>query len=542
MFKKFYQVSQQIAQKPNVILFGLLLIAFISRLIYLTYNPVGHDEPFSIFHAQMNPSEIVKTLKGGNNPPLYELFLHYWIRLFGIGAAAVRIPSLVFSVLNVWVVFLITKRHVNLKTAVLASLITIFSSYHIYFAHEARVYALFSLLTAVSFYLILRIIYDKADLKLLISIFLVYAALIYSHYLGVVVVLLQVVLVTFLKLKTLRQASNYFLVLAALLVSFSFYIPEFYYRMVNYAGNGGWLKPVENLGNLHHMIYLFSNNSRYLYLVVTALFWFAGWKAFKTTKMNMFVKGAILFAIIPFFFLVSFSIYFNIPFVWKITSFTFFHWIFIVSVLAWSLYILLKRKKDNSFEVTVFVWFMVPLLVLFSISFFIPLFHDRYLVFISSAFYIGIALIINKYSKSYWFYIVSAIFLFIMIWNTDFRREDNVGVDKTAELAQTLKQDSTKIIICPDFYTTTFLYHYNRNLFSDYDNLDAKLNEYNIFGVYGSKELNKILDYSESSVIFVDANSTFLYPNNGMLDSLNTNFNLAERYEFNESLALYYFK
>lgn len=542
MYKKFHKVSKKIAKKPNVILFGLLLIAFISRLIYLTDNPVGHDEPFSIFHAQMKPLEIIKALKGGNNPPFYELFLHYWIKLFGIDAKAVRIPSLIFSVLNVWLVFLITKRYVNLKTAVLASLFVIFSSYHIYFAHEARVYALFSLLTTASFYLILKIICNEIDLKSAVLIFFVYEALIYSHYLGVVVILIQVALVIFFKLKTLRQARYYLFVLTALLISYSFYIPELYHRMVNYAGSGGWLKPVENLGNLHHMIYLFSNSNRYLYLIFTGLFWFACWKAFKITKINVLVKRVILYAVIPFFFIVSFSIYFNIPFVWKVTSLMVFHWIFILSILTGLFFIFYKRKKDHSVESIILVWFMMPFLVLFSISFYTPLFHDRYLIFISSAFYIGLALIINRYFKNYWFYLVSAFLLFLMVWNADFKREDNLGVDKTAELAKSLKQDSTKIIICPDFYTTTFLYHYDWNLFSDYDHLDAKLNEYNIFGVYGSKELKKILDYSESSVIFVDANSTFMYSNNGILDSLKSNFTLAERYEFKESLVMYYFK
>src|SRR5690606_18065489 len=131
------------------------------RGIYLDSNPIELDEPFSIFYSQMEIGEIINGLKDGNNPPLYELFLHFWIKIAGISPFAVRFPSLLFSVLTVFFMYLISKKVFNTRVAILSVVLVSFSNYHLFFSHEARVYSLFTLLTTVSFYLLILIIEKK---------------------------------------------------------------------------------------------------------------------------------------------------------------------------------------------------------------------------------------------------------------------------------------------------------------------------------------------------------------------------------------------
>ena len=86
-----------------VALVWVFLLSF--HFAYLNYNQVCGDEPFSIFHAAMAPGEIVRELLKGNNPPLYEVLLHFWTSAWGYGTVAVRSFSVVLMFAG-WLAFL----------------------------------------------------------------------------------------------------------------------------------------------------------------------------------------------------------------------------------------------------------------------------------------------------------------------------------------------------------------------------------------------------------------------------------------------------
>src|SRR3954468_23777111 len=96
----------------------LFVLNFFTKLVFLTSQEIALDEPFSIYHAQFPVFVIIEQLKGYNNPPLYEIILHFWIRLFGISPFSVRLLPMLFACLSPVALFYFAKNYFPLRTAV----------------------------------------------------------------------------------------------------------------------------------------------------------------------------------------------------------------------------------------------------------------------------------------------------------------------------------------------------------------------------------------------------------------------------------------
>ena len=143
-------------QRKNVLFataipLGWVLLNLVLKGWHCGSPSVNLDESFSLFHAQMPPANIVGELLKGNNPPLWELLLHAWIGVFGVGDFSARFLPTLFSSLAVFFIHRIGMEHQGIRQATMASALFTLSNYHMVFAHEARVYPLLVLLTSASF-------------------------------------------------------------------------------------------------------------------------------------------------------------------------------------------------------------------------------------------------------------------------------------------------------------------------------------------------------------------------------------------------------
>ena len=109
--------------------FFFVIVNFLFKHYSLAYQAIALDEPFSIYYAQFNPITIIQELSNGNNPPLFELLLHIWIKLFDTSELAVRFLPCAFSSISVYFLYQIGRRFFSLKTAILVSVIFTFSNY-----------------------------------------------------------------------------------------------------------------------------------------------------------------------------------------------------------------------------------------------------------------------------------------------------------------------------------------------------------------------------------------------------------------------------
>jgi mannosyltransferase len=172
-------------------LLAIVLLGASLRVYQITTESVGLDEAFSVWISQMSLSQIAATAAGADwNPPLYYFLLHYWMQLFGTSAFAIRLPSTVFGVLAIPMIYVVGRQLFNKEVGLVAALILALSSYNIWYAQEARVYSLMVLLALLSMYFFLRFL-ERDNLALSAGYVLFTVLLVYGHSYGWFVVVAQ---------------------------------------------------------------------------------------------------------------------------------------------------------------------------------------------------------------------------------------------------------------------------------------------------------------------------------------------------------------
>lgn len=134
---------------------GVLLLAAGLRLYQLGGQSFWLDEVYQVVDASMSLDAILggyleldpsRTAKS----PL-SLVLHHFLLKVGDGEFLLRLPSVLFSTVEVAVVFFLARALLGFPTAALAALLLAVSPLHIWYAQETRYYALWTLLITCSF-------------------------------------------------------------------------------------------------------------------------------------------------------------------------------------------------------------------------------------------------------------------------------------------------------------------------------------------------------------------------------------------------------
>ncbi|MFA6073882.1 MAG: glycosyltransferase family 39 protein [Candidatus Woesearchaeota archaeon] len=135
-------------------IFTILIFAFLLRVINLNQS-LWLDEATTALVAKMPIYDFfTKFMPADFHPPLYYMIVSLWSKVFGYSEIALRIPSIIFGVLTIYVVYLIAKQ-ARLKYPLLPALFLATSGLHVYYSQEARMYALASWLVS---YLVLTFI------------------------------------------------------------------------------------------------------------------------------------------------------------------------------------------------------------------------------------------------------------------------------------------------------------------------------------------------------------------------------------------------
>jgi hypothetical protein len=127
-----------------------VLVAALTGLYDLATESLWIDEASSVWLATRPWAEFLAGLAGDPHPPLYYLILKVWIAFFGSADWAVRGPSVIASILAVWLLSRFLTHVADAQLALLASLFLALSGLHVHYAQEARPYALLACLAVAA--------------------------------------------------------------------------------------------------------------------------------------------------------------------------------------------------------------------------------------------------------------------------------------------------------------------------------------------------------------------------------------------------------
>lgn len=125
-------------------------------MLPILHQSYWRDEAFSVLLSSKKLGDIFLLTIKDTSPPLYYFLLHFWIRLFGDTEYVTRSLSLFFHFLLVLSSFFLLKHFLkNWKISLMGALAILLNPFLLGYAFEARPYVLFAFLsaTATLFYL-----------------------------------------------------------------------------------------------------------------------------------------------------------------------------------------------------------------------------------------------------------------------------------------------------------------------------------------------------------------------------------------------------
>jgi uncharacterized membrane protein len=92
------------------------------------------------------------------HPIGHYFILWFWGRIFGFSEVAIRMPSVLFGVITIYILYLLGKEIFSRKVGLIAALLLAVNPLHIYYSQEARVYSFACLAVALNIYLFYKLI------------------------------------------------------------------------------------------------------------------------------------------------------------------------------------------------------------------------------------------------------------------------------------------------------------------------------------------------------------------------------------------------
>lgn len=472
-----------------LIVLAFLALSMAVRLLNINSTDIAGDEPFSIFMAQFDVGSIIKHLGKDNSPPVFEILLNFYVLVFGNSDCTLRLLPTILNALIVVPIIFIGQKFFNRTVAITAALMFVLCIYQIRFAHEIRVYSLFSLAFAWNIFFLLSAIKKPNHFLVWIALVLTNLLLLYSHYTSFYILFAQVVCLGFFLPRVGRKFA--LISLLVTMVGYSPYMLVFLGRLGQVSGTGTWV-PTPGWGEIYGNINLLLNSKIATLFVMIAI-----------------GLGAVLSA--------------------KKDGFKY----------------LFERVKTRS-GMSLIILFSLTYVPMFFVSvFFLPMFMDRYVLYTSIPLILSIAWLTDLvWSRQKLSWIGPVLLVSGALITTNLNPPNHRNIKQVSLLIKQLNQPNTKIYVCPEMFKLGIAFHAYKQIFQSIDpaNPLAKLDSaFASNEVHFIKSKNQLQLGDAEKVVYLDAASEFVHPENQVLGELESRFNLVEKHHIHEIFDVYIF-
>jgi len=313
----------------RLVLLTIVLLAFTVRVYHLDFQSLWRDEMDAVHFAHDSLSTLLSNFtRAGWNGPLYYLLLRPWLAVAGNSEFALRFFSLLWGVLAVPLTYVVGRRLLAPSPAIRASLLVALSPYLVWYSQEGKMYALVLALALLSVYLYVQAL-ERGGFWRWLGHVVVTSLCLYVHVLAALIVPLQALL-------------------------FVVWWPRYRARW------RGWLAAVAALTLPYLPLALWE--IRILLSEFTTGHKFVPLPQMLNTMLLAFAQG-----------------------LWPVHN-----WltigVFVFLLLAGA--ILPEKTNGWRITVTLLLWFFFPVVSVYLISLKMPIFLDRYLIWIAPAFYL----------------------------------------------------------------------------------------------------------------------------------------------------------
>ena len=177
-----------------------VLVGAYLRLRRLGAESLWLDEALSVVYVtrEYTTFELLFELPAEDpHPPLYYLLLDGWVAVFGTSEVAVRLPSALFGIATVVLVYALGAKLFGREAGIVAAALLAVSSFNLYYAREARMYTMLAALTLLSLYFLVDLLEppsgagDGLDRRAVAGYVLATVLLAYTHVFGFFVIVAQ---------------------------------------------------------------------------------------------------------------------------------------------------------------------------------------------------------------------------------------------------------------------------------------------------------------------------------------------------------------
>jgi len=285
----------------------ILLIGAVLRLHHLGFTSLSNDELSAITRAHFNSfSEMIQHgVMIDFHPAGVEIFMYYWIKLFGDGVFMIRFPFAVAGLLSILALYLVAERWFNRATGLFAAAALSTLQFPLLYSQLARPYAFGMLFILAAAYCWTRILFPRAgemqsknEKLITYAGFVVFmSACMHTHYFAFVLAgIIGISGLFFVRRDNLRL---YILSGIIILILFLPELPVFSHQM-SIGGLSGWLgKPDKNFFR-KFINYCFNDSTLVYYLCfgicISCFIYFR-----RSIEITRFHWLSFLWFLLPFF-------------------------------------------------------------------------------------------------------------------------------------------------------------------------------------------------------------------------------------------------